>query len=84
MQDVNSTGTDYASLTQKINKTYLTILKLISGALVGGAKYSDIYVTSDNEDDDISRRNENITNNTDISLLVRDCLQGPLQAPFKY
>jgi hypothetical protein len=31
------------------------MLKFISGALVGGAKHSDIYVTFDDEDDDISR-----------------------------
>ncbi len=41
------------------------MLKFISGALVGGAKYSDICVTSDDEDDDISRTNENKTITTE-------------------
>jgi hypothetical protein len=65
-QDINPTGTDYVNLTQNINKTYSTMLKLISRALVGGAKCSDINVTSDGEDDDISRTSENKTNNTNI------------------
>jgi hypothetical protein len=41
------------------------MLKYVSGELVGGAKYSDIYVTSDDEDDDISRKRENKTNTTE-------------------
>jgi hypothetical protein len=45
-QDLNPTGTDNVNLTRKINKTYSTMLKFIPGALVGKAKYSDIYVTS--------------------------------------
>jgi hypothetical protein len=64
MQDSNSAGTDNVNVTHKINKTYSTMLKFISGALVGGAKYSNIYVTSDDEDDDISRTSENKTNTT--------------------
>jgi hypothetical protein len=65
MQDLNPTGTDNVNLTQKINKTYSTMLKFISGALIGGAKYSDIYMTSDDEDDDISRTSENKANTTE-------------------
>jgi hypothetical protein len=42
------------------------MLKFISGALVGGAKYSDIYVTSDDEDVDISRTCENKTITTEV------------------
>ncbi len=41
------------------------MLKFISGALVGGAKYSDIYMTSNDEDDDISRTSENKKNTTE-------------------
>jgi hypothetical protein len=41
------------------------MLKFIYGALVGGTKYSDIYVTSNNEDDDISRTSDNKTNTTE-------------------
>ncbi len=37
-QDLNPKGTDNVNLTQKINKTYSTMLKFMSGALVGGAK----------------------------------------------
>ncbi len=66
MQDLNPTGTDNINLTQKINKTYSTMLKFISGALVGGAKYSNIYLTSDDEDDDISRTSENKTNTSSL------------------
>ncbi len=66
MKNINLTGTDYVNLTQNKNKIYSILLKLISGALVGGAKYSDLYVTSDDEDDDISRTSENKINHTDI------------------
>ncbi len=31
-------------------KTYPTILKLISGSLVGGANYNEIYLNLDDED----------------------------------
>jgi hypothetical protein len=64
-QDLNPTGTDNVNITQKINKTYSTMRKFISGALVGGAKSSDIYVTSNDEDDDISRTSGNKTNTTE-------------------
>ncbi len=61
-QDLNPTGTYNVNVTQKINKTYSTMLKFISGALVGGAKYSDIDVTYDDDNDDISRTSKNKTN----------------------
>jgi hypothetical protein len=38
------------------------MLKLIGGALVGGVKYSDLYIDSD-EDKDTSSTNSYITNN---------------------
>ncbi len=40
------------------------MLKLISGALVGGTMYSDIYVTSDMEEDDMSTTSNNRLSNT--------------------
>jgi hypothetical protein len=40
------------------------MLKLISGALVGGTKYSDIYVTSDIKEDDTSTASNNRSSNT--------------------
>jgi hypothetical protein len=38
------------------------MLKLISGTLVGGVKYSDLYIDS-NEDEDTSSANIYVTNN---------------------
>jgi len=32
-------------------KTYPTILKLISGALIGGAKYEDVYMESEDDNE---------------------------------
>ncbi len=40
------------------------MLKLISGALVGGTKYSDIYITSDIDEDDTSTTSNNRSSNT--------------------
>jgi hypothetical protein len=40
------------------------MLKLISGALVGGTKYSNIYVTSDIKEDDMSTASNNRSSNT--------------------
>jgi hypothetical protein len=40
------------------------MLKLISGALVGGTKYSDVYVTSDIEKDDLSIASNKRSSNT--------------------
>ncbi len=36
------------------------MLKLISGALVGGTNYSEIYITSDIEEDDTSTTSDNM------------------------
>ena len=38
------------------------MLKLISGTLVGGVKYSDLYIDS-NKDEDTSSTNSYVTNN---------------------
>ncbi len=38
------------------------MLKLISGTLVGGVKYSDMYIDS-NEDEDTSSTNDYVNNN---------------------
>jgi hypothetical protein len=38
------------------------MLKLIGGTLVGGVKYSDLYIDS-NEDEDASSTNSYVTNN---------------------
>jgi hypothetical protein len=40
------------------------MLKFISGALVGGTKYSDIYVTSDINEDDTLTASDNRSSNT--------------------
>ncbi len=40
------------------------MLKLIPGALVGETKYSDIYVTSEIEEDDTSTASDNRSSNT--------------------
>jgi hypothetical protein len=40
------------------------MLKLIFGALVGGTKYCDIYVTSDIKEDDTSTTSNNRSSNT--------------------
>jgi hypothetical protein len=46
------------------DKTYSTMLKLISGALVRGTNYSEIYITSDIEEDDTSITSDNRPSNT--------------------
>ncbi len=38
-QDPTLNGKDFTNVQKNINKTYSTILKLISGALVGGTRY---------------------------------------------
>ncbi len=48
--------------TEKTIKTFPTMLKLIGGTLVGGVKYSDLYIDSD-EDEDKSSVNSYVTNN---------------------
>jgi hypothetical protein len=41
-QDSTLNGKDLTTVQNKADKTYSTMLKLISGALVGGTKYSDM------------------------------------------
>ncbi len=50
---LNSNNIDSDHGTEDTIKTFPTMLELISGTLVGGAKYSDIYINS-NEDEDTS------------------------------
>ncbi len=57
-------GKDLTNIQKNINKTYSTMLKLISRALVGETKYSDIYVTSDIKEDDTSTTSNNRSSNT--------------------
>ncbi len=45
------------------DKMYSTMLKLISGALVGKTNYSEIYITSDIEEDDTSTTSDNRPSN---------------------
>ncbi len=48
-------------VTTETIKTFLTMLKLISETLVGGVKYSDLYIDFD-EDEDTSSTNSYVTN----------------------
>jgi hypothetical protein len=59
---LTSNDIDYDHGTEKTIKTFPTMLKLISGTLVGGVKYSDLYIDSD-EDKDNSSTNSYVTNN---------------------
>jgi hypothetical protein len=63
-QDPTLNEKDLTGDQKNINKTYSTMPKLIAGALVGGAKYSDIYVTSDIKEDDTSTTSNNRSSNT--------------------
>ncbi len=63
-QDPTLNGKDLTNVQKNINKTYSTMLRLISKALVGGTKYSDIYVTSDIKEDDTSTASNNRSSNT--------------------
>jgi hypothetical protein len=65
-QDLNLEQTDSTNIPQNMNKTYSTMLKLICGALVRGTNYSDIYVSSDIEDNDTSKTSNNSTSTTGI------------------
>ncbi len=48
--------------TDETIKSFPTMLKLIGGTLVGGVKYSDLYIDSD-EDKDNTSTNSHVTNN---------------------
>ena len=55
-QDINAEeGTNKTNIPLNQNRTYSTMLKLISGALVGWKNYCDIYTPSDMGDDYRSR-----------------------------
>jgi hypothetical protein len=61
-QCLNSNNIKSDHGTEDTIKTFPTTLKLISGTLVGGVKYSDIYINS-NEDEDLSSTNDYVNNN---------------------
>ncbi len=61
-QCLNSNNINSDHGTEDTIKTFPTMLKLISGTLVGGVKYSDIYIDSD-EDEDTSSTNDYVNNN---------------------
>ncbi len=47
----NSKDIDDDHGTEETIKTFPTMLKLISGTLVGGVKYNDLYIDSDEDED---------------------------------
>jgi hypothetical protein len=64
-QCLNANNIDGDHRTDDTTKNFPTMLKLISGTLVGVVKYSDIYIESD-EDEDTSSM-DNYVNNNDKS-----------------
>jgi hypothetical protein len=52
-------GENLTNIQGNTDKTFSTMLKLISGALVGGTNYSEMYITSDIEEDDTSTTSDN-------------------------
>jgi hypothetical protein len=65
MQDSTLNGKDLGNIQRNTNKTYSTMLKLISEAMVGGTDYSEIYETCGIDKDDTSTARDNTSNNTD-------------------
>ena len=61
-QCLNANNINDDHRTEDTVKTFPTMLKLISGTLVGGVKYSDIYIKSD-EDEDTSSTDDYVNNN---------------------
>ncbi len=61
-QCLNSNNIKSDHGTEKTIKTFPTMLKLICGTLVGGVKYSDIYIGF-NEDEETSSINDYVNNN---------------------
>jgi hypothetical protein len=59
---LNSKDIDNDHGTEETDKSFPTMLKLIVGTLVGGVKYSDLYIDS-NEYEDDSSTNSHVTNN---------------------
>jgi hypothetical protein len=64
-QDSSLNGKDLSNVGRNTNKTYSIMLKLISGALVGGTNYSEIYNTCNIEKDYMSTISNNTSNKTD-------------------
>jgi hypothetical protein len=48
---LNSNDINSEHGTEELIKTFPTMLKLIGGTLVGGVKYSDLYIDSDEDKD---------------------------------
>jgi hypothetical protein len=61
-QCLNTNNINGDQRTDDTIKTFPTMLKLIIGTLVGGVKYSDIYIES-NEDEDTSSKDDYVNNN---------------------
>jgi hypothetical protein len=61
-QCLNSKDLNSDHGTEDTIKTFPTMLKLIGGTLVGGVKYSNLCIDSD-EDEDTSSTNSYVTNN---------------------
>ena len=64
-QVLNKDAADTEHHTPDSSKTFPTMLKLISGTLVGGANYSDIY---DNEMNSPIQSRNNTTNNNQLKV----------------
>ena len=64
-QVLNKDAADTEHHTPDSSKTFPTMLKLISGTLVGGANYSDIY---DNEMNTPIQSRNNTTNNNQLNV----------------
>ena len=62
---LNKDAADKEHHTPDSSKTFPTMLKLISGTLVGGANYSDIY---DNEINSPIQTHNNTTNNNQLKV----------------
>ncbi len=66
---MNSDSTNNGQSTQQTSKTFTTMLKLISGALIGGVNYKEIYMDSDIDDKTnppITTNNMGVDQNTNI------------------
>jgi hypothetical protein len=59
---LNSKDIDNDHGTEETIKSFPTMLKLIGGTLVGGVKYSDLYIDFDEDKDNFST-NSRVTNN---------------------
>ena len=64
MQDSTLNEKDSGNVQRNNNKTFSTMVKLISGALVGGTDYSEIYENYGIDNDDTSTASNNTSNNT--------------------